>query len=364
MWGAAAAIVFSAAAMEAPAGLAIPGSTVRLGAGAYRGPWRVAARVHVIARGATVTAAAGTVVTVAGDGVTIEGLAIHAPPGGTGIEASDARRLTLAGVEVGGGRRGVCLVRTGLSFHGGRVSGASEYGLWARDATVDLADLWLSARSAAVYVAGGEARAGACDFSGGEYGALAFRARIEISASRFHGLFRAGVAATRSRCRLDHDRFEGPFTDAAVSAIGAPAVELRGCRVTSAGAVGVKLVNSTATLSGDAIEGARSDAAGREGDGLYAFDSQVSSAGDRLIGEGGTGVTILGGKATVRGCRIERTGQEAAYVGEKGTLVLIGCAISQAPAGPMAGPGATLRAERCKLDRVGHPDAGLPPGPR
>ncbi len=331
-----------------------PGRVVRVPAGRHTGPWRLAAGVHLRAEpGASVEATAGATVTVEGDGVTLEGLTVRAPPGGVALAATGVRGLVLRAVRIVGGKRGLSLVRTRLAWRSGAATGGEEYGLWAQDSRVSVDGVdFEGAGGTAVYAAGGRAAVTRCDFAHSEYGLMAYGSSVDIRDCRFHGIRRAGAALVRSAARLWRARFEGPFYEAAVSVVGSPRFQMRRSRVDAAGAAGVKLLNSTAVLRGDRIAGAQVDSKGLEGDGLYLFDSEVDSVGDRLLDDG-TGIELLGGRATVRACRIERSSEVAVDVGEKGSLALLGCVLADAPEGVAAEQGSAPRLSGTRFLRIG-----------
>ncbi|MHB8416885.1 MAG: NosD domain-containing protein [Myxococcales bacterium] len=290
----------------------LPPGDVRLPAGVYRGPWRIGKGVHLLALAGAVLEGGDPVLSITGDDVAVSGLAVHAT--GVGISARGVRGLTLSDVSVSGGQQGI-------------------------------------------YLAEAEARIVRGTLVGSDYGILAWQTRIEAAGGRVAHVHRAGIALVRSSGAVHGCSFEGPFFEAAISVLGAARIELRRNRIRRAGAIGLKLLNSEGELSENDVAGARSDARGLEGDDVYLFDSRVRSRGDVLDDAEATGLTVLGGRAKVSGCRILRTGQ-AAYVGEKGQLFLTGCTIDRAAVGLVVEPDSSGTAEDTKFLHIGAPDGG------
>jgi hypothetical protein len=303
----------------------------------------------------------GPALSIGGAGVTVEGLEIRAAAGAIGIEARDCHRLTLRDVHIRGGARGLAVRGGDVSWTGGTVSGASDYGVWAQGTTIELrAVRFADHHGPALSLTEGQAKVVGCSLASSEYGILGFREELDVADSDFSGSRRDGVGLARCSGRLARNTFRGPFLEAAVSVIGTRPLRLEHNRIEQAGAAGIKLTNSTATLEGNVVSGTRSDHGGLEGDGLFLFDSRVASSGDVLRDDEGTGVSVLGGEATLKGCQIEHAGQAAAYVGEHGTLLLSHCVVRGGSIEVVAEPGSSLGTEgtRFELPDAGHGDGG------
>ena len=345
-----------------------PGETARLPTGRYAGPWRIGRGVRLVARpGATLTAdpAGRPTLSLTGDGLEIDGLTVEGPDGGIAIAAERCRGLALREVRILGGRRGLEAHGGSLSWRGGGASGSVEFGVWSQDARIALAALDLQPRAGTgLFVAGGDARVVGVSFAGGDYGVLLQRTVLDLRASRFGASRLAGLAIVRSRGRVLGCRFVGPYGEAAITAIAAEPLRLTRNVVSAAGAMGVKLVNSVGALEGNVIAGARTDAHGLEGDGLYLFESRVVSHGDKLSDLGGNGVVVLGGSARLHGCRIEGVGDAAAFVDEGGRLELAGCTIERARLALFVDPSAWAQERGCHLSEIGRDGGGGKSGTR
>ncbi len=320
-----------------------PGQTVQLPAGNYRGPWTIGPRVHLIASPGATLEGGETTLTIRGNGVTVEGLLVRASPRGVGIAAEDAFGVALLEVHVVGGTRGIVMHRGSLSLRGGGVAHTSQFGVWLQgcDATISSLEL-ADHRGSALYLAHTRARIDHLHITRTEYGLLAFHSRFELKASRIAETSRTGAGVILSSGSIEETLFDGPFSEAALSISGAHPLRIRGNRIVRAGSIGIKLLNSTASLSQNLISGARSDAQGLEGDGLYANNSQIDSDGDRILDNGGAAVSVMGGRAAIRGCMIQGAGQAAAAVASQGVLTLSGCEISNGSTDLVATPGATI----------------------
>ena len=285
---------------------------VRLPAGHYRGPWTLARGVHLTADPGSVLEGGDPVVAVTGDDVVIRGLAIHAT--GVGVSIRRARGFVLEHASVSGGTQ-------------------------------------------SIYFAEAEGRVADTALSRSDYGVLTWKARVELKNVHAAGIRRAGAGLVRSRGLVEGCVFTGPFQEAAVSVVGSPSVVLRRNRVRDAGAIGLKLVSSTGELAGNRVAGARSDPRGLEGDDVYLFDSTVHSSGDELADATGDGLTVLGGRAHVAGCRISGVSQAAVYVGEQAHAEIQRCSIDRAGAGLVVEPGAAGLAKDTQFLHMGA-DAG------
>jgi len=287
---------------------ALPAGDTPLPAGVYAGPWTLPRGVHLLATPGAVLAGGDPVLTIGGDGVRVEGLTVRAT--GVGISARGVHALTLEADAVTGGTQ-------------------------------------------AIYAGEAELRVIGSSLSGSDYGLLAFRTVLLLQEVRVFHVARTGFGIVRSTGTIEGCSFEGPFFEAAISVVGSNRLTLRHNRVRHAGAIGLKLVSSTGELFDNVVAGARSDPRGLEGDDVYAFASTLRSQRDSMTDATGTGLTVLGGTATVTGCTIADAGQAAVYVGETGHLELVGCTVDGAPAGLVVEPGATALARETKFLHVG-----------
>jgi nitrous oxidase accessory protein NosD len=340
-----------------------PSGVVHLPAGTYAGPWHLGPGVHLQAEAGAVLEArqSGTpALVVEGAGVTLEGLTVRAAAGAIGIEANGCAKLTLGDVHVIGGSRGLAVRGGDVSWTGGSVEGTRDYGIWAKEAHLSLRGLRLTGHHGpALYVLETQAEVFQCELDASEYGILGFRSQLDVSESGFTRDRRAGLGLSRSSGSLARNHLSGPFIDAAISLLAARDLRIEGNRISQAGSMGIKLTNSTARLAGNVVAGARSDTGGLEGDGLFFYASQILSHGDVLRGNGGTGVTVLGGAATLLDCRIEETGQAAAYVANHGSLVLSRCDVKGGSTQLIVEEDSTARTDGTRFETP--PDGGPAP---
>ncbi len=215
-----------------------------------------------------------------------------------------------------------------------------QSGIQLRGGSLALREVRVAAeRGSAILVSEGRLSARGIAIDGGDYGVLAYRGEVDLEGGSIERVRRAGVALVRTTGRIARMRLVGPFGDAALSALASPKLSLERNEIAAAGSIGIKILSSTATLAHDRVAGAKADARGLEGDGLYLFQSEVSSSGDRIEGSGGNGVVVLGGRAAIRDCVIERSGDAAAWVDERGRLSLTRCAVRGAALGLHVEPG-------------------------
>jgi len=288
------------ASFDAPwAASLAPDSEVELPAGTYAGPWKLAPGVHLTAGpGAILKSGAGAdaTLTLAGDG-RVEGLTIEVPPGGYGVR-------------IGGGKA----VLVGVHLKAGRAA------------------------KAAIYVGHGEVTITRAQIEGlVDYGVLAEEAqRLTVSDTSLRGR-RAGVAAVSSPTVIDGCTFVGPFSEAAISLIHSPEAHLARNVLSSVKTMGIKLINSTATLSRNRVTGGRADAQGLEGNSLYADNSHLTLASDQL-GDPGTAaqgpiVMLLHSTARLDGVLIQGALQSLIYVADGSALTVSDSELRGAPVG-------------------------------
>jgi len=246
---------------------------------------------------------------------------------------------------------------------GGQVEGlaieapAKGYALRVERSTATFARLHLTGNGeAGLYFVGSKVRASECDFEGNAYGVLGEGpSTLDLGSSRFHGNVRAGVAVVSTATTLKDNQLVGPFYEAAVTAIHCDPVKLSGNRTTAAGAVGLKFIASKAVLSGGSVEGARSDAQGLEGNGLYAYHSTIDAAGLHIDATKGVGVSVIGGSVSLRHCEIRHSTEAAASVSSGGTLTLSDTLVADAPVGVFVEPDGVAETSTARFERVEQP---------
>lgn len=322
-----------------------PGEITALPAGLYRGPWSLSAGVHLRASPGAILEGGDPVLAIHGSGVTVEGLTVRAS-GRVGISAIEANGTSLVDVHISGGAIGL-QARTGsLSWSGGGAERSSKYGLWLQGLKVTLSRLSLQHhRGPALYLGHVAATLRDLLITDSEYGLLTFESELKMFHSQFRNLQRAGVGLNLTSGELSDNEFDGPFGEAALAISSARAMVLRNNHLVHSGSIGIKVIHSTVTLANNQISGARSDSGGLEGDGLYSNNSQLDSSNDRLTDNSGASVSIMGGKASFKDCRIEGSGQAAAAVSGHGELSLSGCTITNGSAELMVSPGSILNNE-------------------
>jgi hypothetical protein len=293
------------------------GAQVLLPAGRYTGPWRFQHQVSVKAEpGAILSPSAeldpGLATLTLQDGGRIEGLTIEATTKG--------------------------------------------YALRVEGGTAVLARLHLGGRGqAALYIVRSKVTVSDCEFQGNDYGLLAEGpSTVAVSGSRFGENHRAGVGAVNTAITVADSMFTGPFYEAALTIIHSDSATLSGNQITAAGAAGIKLLTSKAVLTGGKVQGARSDANGLEGDGLYSFQSRVESEGLRIGDTHGTGVWVSGGHVALAHCEIAQSSEAAASVGGNGTLTLSKCHVVDSPVGVFVDPDGTANTEGSQFEHVAH----------
>ncbi len=345
------------------AGSLRPRVVTRLPVGTYAGPWHLGSGVHLVADSGAVLEArqsGAPALVIEGSDVTIEGLTIRPAAGATGIEAAGCVRLRLLDVRIVGGARGLEVHGGDVSWSNGSVEGTTNYGVWAKGARLSLRAVKLvDIEGPALYLTDTQAEVFRCGFASSEYGILALRSQVEIGESNFAKLRRVGIALTRSSGRLARNRFSGPFFESAISVLAAPSLRVEGNRIEHAGSAGIKLLDTTASLEDNVMSGARSDTGGLEGNGLYLFASHVDSHGDTLRDNDGTGITVIGGVATLTKCQVEGAGQAAGDVASHGVLVLSHCDVRGGSTEVVVEAGSVLKTDDTRFEgAAGMPDAG------
>jgi hypothetical protein len=277
-----------------------PNAEVKLPAGNYAGPWKLATGVHLVASpGAVLLSGPGADATLelAGD-ARIEGLAVEVMPGGYGI------RVKAGKVE---------LIKVSL-----------KAGTSAR---------------AAIYVAHGEleARGGSID-GDVDYGVLTQSARhITLSNETVHAR-RVGVAAISSEVVVvENCTLTGPFAEAAITLLGVKAGKLSRNRLTAVKTMGIKILNSSVSLTENRVSGARVDSDGLEGSGLYAQASHLTliadEFGDATDASQGPVVMLLHTTARLEGVKIRGGLQTLLYLAEDAAVTSTGSELRDSPVG-------------------------------
>jgi len=276
-----------------------PDSQVELPAGSYTGPWKLAPGVHLTADpGALLKSGTGAdaTLTLAGDG-RVEGLTIEVTPGAYGVRVGPGK-VILIGVRLKAGRAAkaaIYVAHAEVTVTGAQIEGLVDYGVLAQEAP-----------------------------------------RLTVSDSSLRGL-RAGVAAVSSPTLIDGCTFVGPFSEAAISLIHSPEAHLSRNVLSAVKTMGIKLINSTATLSLNRVTGGRTDAQGLEGNSLYADNSQVTLASDQLGDPGaatlGPVVMLLHSTARLDGVRIQGALQSLIYVANGSALTVSDSELREAPVG-------------------------------
>ncbi len=276
-----------------------PGSTAELPAGTYAGPWKLAAGVHLTARpGAVLQSAAGSdaTLTLMGGG-RVEGLTVEVAPGAYGIRLGPGK-TELIGVHLEAHRpakAAIYVAHGEVEITGGGIEGPADYGVLAEEAQ-----------------------------------------RLTVSNLRLRSV-RAGVASVSSPTVIDGCTFVGPFSEAAISLIHSPEAHLARNILSAVKTMGIKLVNSTATLSRNRVTGGRADEQGLEGNSLYADNSHLTLAADQLGDPGmatqGPVVMLLRSSARLDGVRIEGALQSLIYVANGSSLTVSDSELREAPVG-------------------------------
>jgi hypothetical protein len=332
------------------------GAVLRLAAGTFHGPLVISRPLTLIGQGAGRTliegGPAGPTVEVRAEQVELRGLSLSggssclAIEGGAGhrlaeVElrgASDAglvargARLVFAGGavrEIGGARSG-----RGIDLDGGsieakgvvfRAAGRRAVVLKAARGLFEDLDVRGPALSALQITSGSEARVVRGRFQGldgaalyarasrlqiagavveqAEYGAMGFRnAEVSVRGGAFSGYRVAGIALVGSHGGIREAAFSGGGSEGAISinfADGDSPVVVADNRMRQPGPFGVHVTESSVTVRGNSITGARSDREGDLGDGIFAIDSRLVAADNVLRGNAGSGIAVLRSKATV-----------------------------------------------------------------
>jgi hypothetical protein len=272
------------------------GSSVVLPAGHYVGPWRFTHRIRLTAEpGAMLVPGPGDdpghATLTLEQGGQLEGLAVEAPAKGYAVRVE---------------RSSATLKK--LHLTGGGVAG--------------------------LYFVGSKLEVSGSEFEGNQYGVLSEGpSSLELQKSRFHGVYRAGVALVGTSATFMDNAFVGPFFEAAVTAIHCDPVRLSGTRVTAAGEIGLKFVTSKAVIEEARVEGVRSDKNGLEGNALYSFQSTLDVSGLWVDDTQGVGVSVSGGHVTLRHSELHRCSEVAVNVGGGGSLRMSDSLITDSPTG-------------------------------
>ena len=290
-FGLAALLSLAAASFDAQwAASLAPNSAVELPAGVYAGPWRLAPGIHVTAGlGAVLEGSAGADAALTLTGAArIEGLRIEVAPGAYGIRV-ERDKVELIGVHLNADRpakAAIYVAHGEVAMTGGQIEGLADYGVLAQQAR-----------------------------------------RVTLTGVAIHGV-RAGAAAVSGPTVIDNCAFTGPFSEAAISLIQVAEARLIRNRLSAVKTMGIKLTNSTATLSENRVTGARADAQGLEGNSLYAEASNVTLAGDQLgdasSASEGPVIMLLHSTARLDGVRVEGGLETLVYLAEGSKLTASG----------------------------------------
>ncbi len=321
---------------------ALPPGEVHLPAGFYRGPWSLGPGVHLIGEKGAILEGGDPVLRLSG-GDRVERLELRAAPGGVGVAAQDAGGVELDDLEINGGARGARIQGGSLRWRGGVIERQSAYGIWLQGCQAALEHLTVRHQlGPAIFAGHVDLVLRESELADAEYGLLSEAGRAAIAKLGLERISRAGFGLVHTDAQIGESRLEGPFSEAALSINDARSLELSGLTIRRAGTAGIKLLGSRARLRGNLIEGTRTDADGLEGDGLYAYNSEVDSEGDALLDDAGAAISISGGRARIAHCRIEKAGRAAAAVAAHGELTLRDCALGEGSRDLIAESGSKL----------------------
>jgi hypothetical protein len=294
---------------------AAEGTKVVLPAGRYVGPWRFTHRVELTAQPGAILVpgpvddpAHGNLVFEKGGSV--DGLIVEAPARGYAVRVE---------------RSSATLSRMQLKGHG----------------------------IAGLYFVGSQVKVSGSEFEGNEYGVLAAGpSSLDLSASRFHDVGRAGIALVSTSGTVKDATLVGPFSEAALTAIHSDAVDVAAVHVSVAGEIGLKFVNSRGAVDGASVEGVRPATGGLGGNGLYSYQSKLVVDGLRIDGVQGVGVHVAGGAVSLARTTITNCSEGAAYVGSSGSLRLVDSLVGDSPVGILVDPDASADVKATRFERV------------
>ena len=309
-----------AAPFDAAWAQALPeGADVTLPPGTYAGPWLLAKRVRLRGSGAMLLPGDGGATLEILAEALIDGLAVVAADGGVGVRVGSGAEVELRGVSVSGPAQTLVYVK----------------------------------ENGALTLSGGE-------LAGGDYGLLTERARrLRVQNVTVRQQKRTGLAIVNGPGELIDNALVGPFGEAAILLLHG-SWSLSRNLVSSAGSMGIKILNGAATLVGDRIAGGRSDPRGLEGDGLYLYSAQVTATGLRVADCQGPAISLRGSTVALEGVVLEDLTEGAVYVSDS-TLRAKGCIIRRSPGGLLLEPGAKTDATGFTFEHVTNPVVRLDP---
>jgi hypothetical protein len=295
-----------------------PNAAVELPAGTYLGPWKLAAGVRLTAGpGAVLRAGPGAdaTLTLTGD-ARIEGLGVEVAPGGYGIRVGSGR-AELIGIHLtaaGPAKAAIYVAHGEVVVSGGSIDGPSDYGV-------------LAERALGVTLSGTEVRA-----------------------------VRAGTGIVSGPAVIEGCSFRGPFSEAGISLIDVPRARLARNVLTAVKSLGIKLTGSIATLSGNQVTGGRADSQGLEGNSLYAFNSQLTLAADKLgDAQGATSgpvVLLLHSSARFDGVLIQGGLESLIYAASGSSLKAADSELRGAPVGLTVEDGSSVNEAGFRFEGV------------
>jgi parallel beta-helix repeat protein len=207
----------------------------------------------------------------------------------------DARDVALRAA----GRRAIVLHRARGRLENLEVRWSSLSALQATsgaDATV-IGGVFEAFGGAALYAGGSRLRVENARVLRGEYAVLGFRgAELSVAGGELTDYAVAGVAMVNSHGSVEGATIARGGTDAAISvthADGQQPVLVKDNRISSPGTMGLHLTESSVTVRGNTITGARLDAEQDMGDALYAVDSTLVVDDNVMRGNAGSGVAAL-----------------------------------------------------------------------
>jgi hypothetical protein len=332
------------------------GALLRVAAGQYRGPLHIDRSVRIIGEGPrrtviTGNGASGPAVAVRAASVELRGLGIAFGSSCVSFDGGDHR---LAQVELRSAtQQGLFARRARVRFRGGvirdigneasgrgvdvdrgaielravvfRAAGRRAIVLHGAEASIEDVDVRGSSLSAVQATAGSSVRilrgafeglGGAALYAGAsqlyvegavvdaaEYGVMGFRgADVVVRGGRFSHYRVAGVALVGSHGSISDAQFASGGSEGAISvsfADGEMPILLTGNRIRTPGPIGIHVTESSVTVRGNSITGARRDAQGDLGDAVFAMDSRVIATENVLRGNAGSGIAATRTRALV-----------------------------------------------------------------
>ena len=159
-----------------------------------------------------------------------------------------------------------------------------------------------------------------------EYGVLGARgARIELEGGEVLDMKVAGLALVNSTVRVRGTHLARGGTEAAISALQSTAtVLIEDAQIDEPGVNGVHLTRASLVLRRSRISGAVRDHQGDFGDGIYAAESDLLLDGSTLIGNAGTGATLLRSALQLEGTLLSANGRAGVWLTDRSALRAMG----------------------------------------